>query len=77
MDIILDIKVLGQGCRNCLLLKNLCKVVSAENKWPATIEKLTDINEYGDHGVMMVPGLVVNGKVLSQGKIPVKGTLKS
>ncbi len=72
----LDIKVLGSGCKNCIRLENLCREVTAENNWPANIEKITDINEYGNYGVMMTPGLVVNGKVLSQGKIPTKGTLE-
>lgn len=72
----LDIKILGSGCKNCLRLENLCREVTKENNWTASIEKITDFNEYGNYGVMMTPGLVVNGKVLSQGKIPVKGTLE-
>ena len=72
----LDINVLGLGCKNCLRLENLCREVTAENNWPANIEKITDINEFANYGVMMTPGLVVNGKVLLQGKIPVKSTLE-
>jgi len=72
----LDIKVLGTGCMNCKRLENLCREVVAEKKLEADIEKITDYNEFGKYGVMMTPGLVVNGKVLSQGKIPVKSTLE-
>lgn len=72
----LDILVLGSGCKNCLRLENLCREIAEEHNWTANIEKITDINEYGNYGVMMTPGLVVNGKVLSQGKIPVKSTLE-
>jgi len=71
----LDIKVLGTGCPTCIKLENACREVVAENKLDATIEKVTDFNKFGDYGVMLTPGLVVNGKVLSQGKIPVKATL--
>ncbi|MGM0504478.1 MAG: thioredoxin family protein, partial [Bacteroidota bacterium] len=40
-------------------------------------EKVTEMDKFVDYGVMMTPGLVVNGKVLSQGKIPVKSTLEN
>ncbi|HEX9972632.1 MAG TPA: thioredoxin family protein [bacterium] len=72
----LDIKVLGPGCMNCIRLENLCKEVVNEKNRTATIGKITDYNEFGKYGVMMTPGLVVNGKVISQGKIPVKSTLE-
>jgi len=71
----LDIKILGIGCPNCLKLESLCKEVIAENSLEANIEKVTCFDEFGNYGVMMTPGLVVNGKVLSQGKIPTKSTL--
>ena len=71
----LDIKVLGSGCPNCIKLENLCNEVVKENNIEANIEKVTDMNRFGDYGVMLTPGLVVNGKVFSQGKIPVKNTL--
>ena len=71
----LDIKVLGPGCTNCVRLENLCKEVVTENNLEAKIEKITSFNEFGKYGIMMTPGLVVNGRILSQGKIPVKQTL--
>jgi len=70
------VKILGSGCPNCIRLENLCKEVVAEKKLEATIEKVTDLNEIGQYGVMITPGLVINGKVVSQGKIPVKHTLE-
>jgi small redox-active disulfide protein 2 len=72
----LNIKVLGPGCMNCIRLENMCREIVEEKKWDAVIEKITDYNEFGKYGVMLTPGLVVNGKVLSQGKIPVKSTLE-
>ncbi|MFP4023770.1 MAG: thioredoxin family protein [Thiohalospira sp.] len=73
----LDIKILGTGCPNCIKLENLCREVVTEKNLEANIEKVTDMNKFMDYGVMLTPGLVVNGKVLSQGKIPVKNTLES
>jgi small redox-active disulfide protein 2 len=71
----LDIKVLGPGCANCTKLENLVKEVVAENNLPANVEKITDKEKFMDFGVMLTPGLVVNGKVLAIGKIPTKHTL--
>ncbi|MFN3873276.1 MAG: thioredoxin family protein [Ignavibacterium sp.] len=72
----LDIKVLGPGCVNCIKLENLVKEVVAENNLPANVEKITDREKFMDYGVMITPGLVVNGKVLAMGKIPTKSTLE-
>lgn len=72
----LDIKVLGSGCANCIKLENLVKEVVAENNLPASVEKITDRNKFMDYGVMLTPGLVVNGKVMVMGKIPTKSTLE-
>ncbi len=71
----LKIQVVGPGCANCEKLHNLCMEVAAENDLDADIEKVTDINKFADLGVFVTPGLVVNGQVLSMGKIPTKHTL--
>ncbi|MCA1745824.1 MAG: thioredoxin family protein [Bacteroidales bacterium] len=73
----MDIKILGSGCPNCIKLEGLCRQVVAEQSIEATIEKVTNFDDFGQYGIMMTPGLVVNGKVLSQGKIPVKSTLEN
>lgn len=72
----LDIKVLGPGCANCIKLENLVKEVVSEYSIPANIEKITDREKFLDYGIMLTPGLVVNGKVLASGKIPTKTTLE-
>ena len=71
----LNIKVIGKGCPNCEKLEHLCHEVIKEENLEAQVEKVTDVNDFADYGVMMTPGLVVNDKLLSQGKIPVKNTL--
>ncbi len=71
----LDIKVLGPGCPNCIKLEKLCDEVIRENAIDAKVEKLTTLDDFNKYGIMMTPGLVINGKILSQGKIPVKQTL--
>lgn len=71
----LDIKVLGTGCPSCIRLENMCKEVVAENSLDATIEKISNVDDFWKYGVMLTPALVVNGKLLLQGKLPTKHTL--
>lgn len=71
----LNIKVLGAGCTNCINLEKLCKEVVEENHLEATIEKVTDFKDIMTYGILSTPGLVVNGKVVHSGKLPTKSTL--
>jgi small redox-active disulfide protein 2 len=75
-DKMLNIKILGSGCSNCKNLEKLCREVVTENNLEADIEKVTDIKEIVSYGILSTPGLVVNGKVLSSGKLPTKSTLQ-
>ena len=72
----LNIQVVGPGCRNCEQLETLCKEVVQEKGFDAHIEKVTDINKFTELGVMLTPGLIVNGGLKSSGKIPTKSTLE-
>ena len=72
----LNIKVLGPGCPNCIILANVCYELIEENHLEAKVEKLTTLNDFNKYSIMMTPALVVNGNLISQGKIPVKSTLQ-
>lgn len=71
----LNIKVLGPGCANCINLEKLCKEVTTENNIEAAIEKITDYKDIMSYGIMSTPGLVINGKLVLSGKLPTKSTL--
>ncbi len=71
----LNIKVLGSGCTNCINLEKLCREVVTENSIEAQIEKVTDYKDIMSYGIMSTPGLVINGKVVNSGKLPAKSTL--
>ena len=71
----LNIKVLGSGCTNCINLEKLCREVVTENSIEAEIEKVTDYKDIMRYGIMSTPGLVINGKVIHSGKLPTKTTL--
>ncbi|SEN66712.1 small redox-active disulfide protein 2 [Gemmobacter aquatilis] len=63
------IKILGSGCRKCVTLGENAKAAAAAAGIAAEIVKVTDIAEIAAHGVMSTPGLVVDGKLLSTGKV--------
>ncbi|MBC2693760.1 MAG: thioredoxin family protein [Desulfobacteraceae bacterium] len=42
----------------------------------ADMEHVTDVKEIGKYGVMGTPALVINGKVMSVGKVPAKEKIK-
>ena len=71
----LDIKVIGSGCPNCHRLEQMCHDVVKENALEARIELDNNFGKYWKLGIMMTPALVVNGKVMVQGKLPTKHTL--
>jgi small redox-active disulfide protein 2 len=66
----LDIKILGSGCANCKRLEASAHKVAEELKLEATFEKVTDMGEIMKWPIISTPGLVVNGKVVSSGRIP-------
>ncbi|MCR4416830.1 MAG: thioredoxin family protein [Ignavibacteria bacterium] len=73
----LDIKVLGPGCMNCEKLFKLCSEVIQENNIEAKLEKVVKPEEFMKYGIMLTPALVINNKVITQGKIPTKATLEN
>ncbi|MFH1814030.1 MAG: thioredoxin family protein [Pseudomonadota bacterium] len=63
------IKVLGSGCRKCIeLADNTRKALDARGQ-QADIVKVTDFAEIAAHGVMSTPALVIDGKLVSVGKV--------
>ena len=66
----LTIKVLGSGCANCKQLEQLTRKVVDQLGVEAEVIKVTDPTVYADYGVMATPGLVINGKTVSSGRIP-------
>ena len=66
----LTIKVLGSGCANCKKLEALTRQVMAKQSFEAEVIKVTEYLDIMKYNVMSTPGLVVNEKVVSSGRIP-------
>jgi small redox-active disulfide protein 2 len=71
----IQIKVLGTGCVQCDRLEQDLMQVMSETGVMADIEHVRDIKEIGRYGVMGTPALLINGRVKSVGKVPLKSKI--
>lgn len=65
----MEIKVLGPGCKNCVTLEANTKAAIDALGMKAEFEKVTDYAQIAKYGIMSTPGLVIDGKVVSFGKV--------
>ena len=65
----MKIEILGTGCTKCKALEESAKQAIAKIGGFHEVKKVEDIVEIMNYGVMSTPALVVDGKVLSTGKI--------
>ena len=66
----MKIQILGPGCANCTRLMETAEAAAKELGVDYQLEKISDVNQIMSFGVMMTPGLVVDGEVKSVGKAP-------
>jgi len=63
------ILILGSGCYRCNRLHQHAMAAVAELRIECEVEKVEDINEIVEYGVLNVPALIIDGEVKSQGKV--------
>jgi small redox-active disulfide protein 2 len=66
----MEIKILGTGCPNCKELEKRVMNALAELGVAANVDKVTDVKKIAAFKVLGTPGLVINGRVMSSGRIP-------
>ena len=66
----LTIKILGSGCANCRKLEQVTRKVAADSGLEVEVIKVTDYAEIMKYPILSTPGLVVNEKLVSSGRIP-------
>ena len=64
-----QIKILGTGCARCAKLEETARNAADELGIEYEVEKVKDLNQIMEFGVMITPALVVDGEVKLAGKL--------
>jgi small redox-active disulfide protein 2 len=68
--LMVSVKILGSGCSKCRALEQKVRLLVAHHQLAIVVEKVSDLQEIMKYGIMMTPGLVVDGNLKSAGSIP-------
>ena len=69
------IEVLGPGCANCQRLEQAAREAVVMAGVEAEVVHVTDFADIAAKGVLQTPGLVIDGKVVSYGRVPSAGDI--
>jgi small redox-active disulfide protein 2 len=69
------IEVLGSGCNNCKRVEANAREAVAMAGIEAEIVHVTDPREIVAHGILSTPGLVIDGRIVSYGRVPSAGDI--
>jgi small redox-active disulfide protein 2 len=65
----MKIQIFGPGCTNCKTLEQRARRAAEELGMTVEFEKVTDILAIAESGILRTPGLGIDGKVVSQGRV--------
>jgi len=68
----MDVRVLGEGCHDCLRLELLVGQVLAELEIEASLSRIDDSHQIDRYALAGPPGLVIDGELVVEGRVPSK-----
>ena len=71
------VKVLGTGCRNCQATHRLIEEVAQAKGVEIELTKVEKIDEIMRLGVLITPGVIVDGRIVHSGGVPDRKTIES
>ena len=72
----LTVKILGSGCANCRKLEAVAREAAATAGLQAEFVKVTDMKAIMAYELLATPGLVINDKLVSSGRIPTQAEVR-
>lgn len=66
----MKIQILGSGCAKCRALTAVAEQAAQDMGLTYELEKITDVKQFADFGVMFTPALAIDGTVKVSGKVP-------
>jgi small redox-active disulfide protein 2 len=73
----MEVRILGTGCPKCKRLEQVTREALAEMEIDASVSKVTELDEIMEYDIAATPGLVINQKVVSSGRLPSKAEVKT
>ena len=73
----MEVKILGTGCPNCKRLEKVTRQALDELGVEATVTKVTDMMDILSYQIPATPGLVIDGEVVSYGRVPTRAETTS
>ena len=70
------VKILGSGCANCKKLEAVAREAATEAGIAAEFLKVTDMQAIMAYDLLSTPGLVIDEKLVSSGRIPTKAEVR-
>ncbi|RJR40637.1 MAG: thioredoxin family protein [Desulfobacteraceae bacterium] len=72
----MDIKILGRGCAKCQATEKNVREAVAESGVDVKVEKVANLLDIANFGVLRTPAVVIDGEVKCVGEIPSKEEVK-
>ncbi|MEO8507040.1 MAG: thioredoxin family protein [Betaproteobacteria bacterium] len=69
------VKILGSGCANCKNLEAVAREAASSAGIEAEFVKVTDMKAIMAYGLLSTPGLVIDGQLVSSGRIPTQAEI--
>jgi small redox-active disulfide protein 2 len=65
----MKVQIFGPGCMNCKTLEQRARRAAEELGVAADFEKVTDLMQIAEAGILRTPGLAIDGELVSQGRV--------